>query len=422
MKSLPTILAVSALLPLPAFTQVQATRAFDVYDSVGVNTHWYFGNGYQYQPQFSTLASLMAQNHIMHFRDGVYSVGTNTPQYLTQMYATLAGQGIHADLIVPQSTSVSAADLEAGLKLYPGLESIEPPNEWDISGGWDWVYALLAEEPAIYKAGHDMGVTVLGPALTQTGSYGLLGNLSQDMDLNNLHIYFSGRNPENGGWGGPDWAGNYYGSIPFDLNYAQVDGPGRQSVATETGYVTTQGTPQHGQIPEWVAAIYAPRLVLDFFKMGIKRTYFYELVDDPSYAQPGYGLLRYDLSPKPAFTAISNLLSILEDGNAAFTPATLNYTLSGDTSGVETMLVQKSAGQFWLAVWLDGSIYDVNALRPTPIASRPISLSIQDGKVATYMASFGSDGNTQGSSPNQSNLQLNVSSGLTMIRIASPGQ
>ena len=100
---------------------MQAVRGYDIYDSVGVNTHWYFGGGYQYQPQFSKLVSIMSGAHIRHFRDGVYSTGLNTPAYLTQMYQTLANNGIHADLIVPQSTTMTLSQMDAGLRLYPGI-------------------------------------------------------------------------------------------------------------------------------------------------------------------------------------------------------------------------------------------------------------------------------------------------------------
>jgi len=312
--------------------------------------------------------------------------------------------------------------MDAALRLYPGTESIEPPNEWDINGGSTWTSTLLAEEPTIKGAGLDLGVSVLGPALTQPGSYTKLGNIAQFMDYSNVHIYFGGRNPETGGWGGPDAQGNYYGSIAYNLDLAQIDGAGRPVRATETGYLTTAGIVSSGKVPESVAGTYAPRLLLEFFKHGIKRTYFYELVDDPNTTNSGWGLLRYDLSAKPAFTAISNLLGILQDQPTQFTPGSLQFTLTGNTTGVETLLIQKSNGTFWLAIWLKGCIYDVNALKATPIAPQPVTLSIPGGRVATYIASFASNGQIQGSWPNHSAVQLNVNSNLTMVRISYPGK
>lgn len=415
-----SLCSIATAFTLTAHSQVQAVRGYDLYDSVGINTHWYFGDGYQYKPQFNKLVDMMSGAHIRHFRDGVYSTGTNTPAYLTQMYQTLANRDIHGDLIVPQG-SITSDQMDAGLQLYPGIEAIEAPNEWDINGGSTWVSSLLSEEPTIYGAGQTLGLTTLGPALTQPASYPALGNVSQYSDYNSTHIYFGGRNPETGGWGGPDWLNNYYGSIDYNLDLEQIIGPGHQSIATETGYLTTAGTVHPGQVPEWVAGTYAPRLVLEFFKHGIKRTYFYELVDDPNTTNTGYGLLRYDLSPKPAFTAISNLLTLLRDVNTPFTPGSLQYTLTGNTSGVETMLIQKSNGTFWLAIWLNGCIYDVNALQATPRNPQQVTLTVPDGRLATYIASFASNGHTTGTFPYRSTITLNVSSNLTMVKISNPG-
>lgn len=420
MKSLCAIMLLNACLCLQVDAQVQAARSYDVYDSVGVNTHWYFGGAYQYQPQFSSLVALLNGAHIRHFRDGVYAQGTNTPSYLTQMYSTLAANGIHAELIVPQSTTITAAQLEAGLQLYPGIEAIEPPNEWDINGGSTWTSTLLAEEPAILQAGHALGLTVLGPALTQPGSYSQLGNIAQYMDYNNIHAYFGGRNPENGGWGGPDAEGNYYGSLPWNLDLLQMDAPNVQGYATETGYVTTS-TPTQNEVPETVEGAYAPRAVMEFFKRGIKRTYIYELIDDPSGSgQQGYGLLRTDLSAKPAFTALSNLLKILQDTNTQFAPESLNYSLTGNMSVVETALFEKSNGDFYLAVWLNGSIYDVNNLVATPIAPQPLTLSVPSGLVVADVSSFNPDGTVTASLVGQSTYTVNANSCLTMIHIGLP--
>jgi hypothetical protein len=419
MKNTCVLLAFTAFVTCSLNPQVQASRSYDVYDSVGINTHWYFGSPYQYQSQFPTLLNSMTAAHLRHFRDGVYAQGTNTPSSLTQMYSTLAANDIHGELIVPQSTTISAATLEAGLLLYPGIEAIEPPNEWDINGGSAWASTLLAEEPAILAAGHALGLTVLGPALTQPASYSQLGNITQFLDDNNIHAYFGGRNPETGGWGGPDAEGNYYGSLAWNLDLLQNDAPNVPGWATETGYITT-GTPTQNEIPESVAGTYAPRLVFEFFKHGLKRTYFYELVDDPAgIAEPGYGLLRTDLSATPAYTALSNLLGILKDDAVQFTPESLTYALTGNMTGVETILIEKNAGDFYLAVWLNGSIYDVNALVATPVAPQALTFSLPATSIVSLVYSFNSNGTVTTASPNRSTYTMNANSCVTLLHITS---
>ena len=110
-----------------------------------------------------------------------------------------------------------------------------------------------------------------------------------------------------------------------------MDGPDVPVIINESGYVANQ-TPKHGAISEPIEAVYAPRLLLHAWNEGIARTYLYELMDDPS-STTGYGLLRYDLSPRPAYTAIANLTRLVSDESGSFAPETLNYSLTGDTGG-----------------------------------------------------------------------------------------
>src|SRR5208282_3873884 len=287
-------------------------------------------------------------------------------------YSQLAANGMKAELIVANGQTLS--QLESGLQQYPGLEAIEPPNEWDANGGPNWSSTLLAQLPLIKQAGEDLGLTVLGPSLIQTNDAEKLGDVSQYMNVDNMHSYTGGHNPETTGWSNDDSEGNGYGSLAWNLDMVHIYGPNLPAYATETGYQTTS-TPTQNEVPETVAGTYAPRLLLYSFKSGVPKTYFYELIDDPAGTQPGYGLLRYDLSPKPAFTAISNLLQILKDDNTQFAPGSLDYSLSGEMSGVDSLLLQKSNGDFYLNVWLDGSIYDVNSLKATLLAPQALTLT-----------------------------------------------
>ena len=76
-----------------------------------------------------------------------------------------------------------------------------------------------------------------GPALVYQKSYATLGDVAADMNYNNLHVYFGGRNPGSAGWGSGDAEGHSYGSIAWWLDNAQADAPDVPSVVTETGYL-----------------------------------------------------------------------------------------------------------------------------------------------------------------------------------------
>ena len=178
--------------------------------------------------------------------------------------------------------------------------------------------------------------------------------------------------------------------------------------------VTRPRKVKSGKAPE---AVYAPRLLLHAWNEGITRTYIYELMDDPS-STTGYGLLRYDLSQRPAYIAIANLTKLLADGSGTFAPETLNYSLTGNTTGVETTLLEKQDGSFWLAIWLKGSIYDVNALKPTPIDPQAVQISVSGGKNIRCIWSFDQSGNTSSTSVNSATVNLSVSSTIQLLKIS----
>ena len=105
---------------------------------------------------------------------------------------------------------------------------------------------------------------------------------------------------------------------------------GRKPVwATEAGFQTALRS-RDGQPPvsEQAGAVYLLRTFLEHFISGVRRTYAYELLDES--AEPAlrkseqhFGLLRHDFSPKPAYTALRNLLALMgpDQGRAARAPA-----------------------------------------------------------------------------------------------------
>ena len=195
-------------------------------------------------------------------------------------------------------------------------------------------------------------------------------------DFANLHNYFSGRNPGTAGWGS-----NGYGSITWNLATVRTVCPGKPVITTETGYQTATALPQG--IPEDVAAKYVPRLLLEQWLRGIRRTYLYELIDLPSRrsaADSGFGLLRSDFSSKPAYSALMNLLHwrLLADPGPSFTGEALDFKLTGDLSNVHHALLEKRNGVFYLALWVEQSAYDNVSRQATPVPTH--ALVLQTGK------------------------------------------
>lgn len=417
MKIRSLLLPFAAVLCSALNAQIQANRSYDVYDSVGVNTHWTAGLPFQYLQSFSTLVSKLQQANIHHIRDGQWGSGSNTQPWVTSMWSQLNAAGIKSNLIIVSNNNLSQTvqQLDADLKLYPGLESIEVMNEWDLGGGPDWVNSMLARLPVLHQVGVDLGVPVIGPSLVEGSSFAKLGDISRYITYGNIHDYQGNRNPETPGWGnGYSAEGHEYGSTLWNVDMAHGYAPGLPVIATEMGYQTGGFGPK---MPETVEGTYAPRIILAGFNRGVPRTYIYQLLDDP-FGWSSWGLLHYDLSPKPAFTAISNLLSILKDDDTQFTPESLNYSISGNTTGLETMLVEKSAGDFYLALWLDGSIYDPDKQVPTPIAPQQVTVAIPAGLIISGVSSFNPDGSVTSTASNQSFYTVNANSCVTLLHIS----
>ena len=145
-----------------------------------------------------------------------------------------------------------------------------------------------------------------------------------------------------------------------ELRLAASEAPRKPVVATETGF-RTGGRPLPGNRPvnKGLEAAYVTSLVLEYYRAGIRRSYLYELLDersDPQGTNPEehFGLLNANTRPKPAFTALRNLIKILSVGGPA-SPLTLQpphvtaTTLDG--SPIHTLTMQRGDGSQVLAVW-----------------------------------------------------------------------
>jgi hypothetical protein len=115
-------------------------------------------------------------------------------------------------------------------------------------------------------------------------------------------------------------------------------------VTTETGWVT-QGT---NAITEAQQGKLFLNLYLSAYKRGWKHTFVYMLHDD---AGQGYwGFFHTDYSPKLSGTYLHNMTTILADTGSS-TPGALSYSIPSQPATVHDLLIQKSNGQFELAVW-----------------------------------------------------------------------
>jgi hypothetical protein len=363
------ILGISVVLGRPVRAQ-KAWSADAFVDSVGINVHLnYLDTPYANFPQVLQALQWLGVRHV---RDGLIDT---TWQGYYDRHNQLGRSGIKGIFIT------SPAQTSPLLLSYPGkmsdsFEAYEGPNEYDQNSDPNWADKLTSFVERLDQTVKGNSVTsrfpVIGPSLTRQNSYLKLRGICS-FDFENLHSYFGGRNP-----GTPGWGANGYGSISWNLSNVSTACTGKPVIATETGYQTDLTLNQG--IPEDVAARYVPRVFLEQWLRGIQRTYLYELIDLPPKGSPGdsgFGLLRSDLSFKPAYFALENLLHLLADPGASFTGKQFTFVLTGDLSNVDHALFEKRNGIFYLAIWVEEPSYDPDRKKTMPVLGRKVVLQTE---------------------------------------------
>jgi len=394
----------------------RARSADDFVNSIGINLHLsYFRTAYGTGWTTIIKPKLLALG-VRHVRDAGSVVDDN--HWMDVVYGRmkeLADQGIRFNLIVgPPRGSQDYSTLEHLNRLLeyaqPVVESFEGLNEHDLSRRPDWVSEVRSCQQALYTAlkadPRTAGLPVYGPSIGHPNNAAQVGDLSQWMDYGNIHPYPGGRPP--------------LASLADHEDKLRAVTAGRPLVATETGYHTaTAWTGDHPPITEEAMARYVPRLFLEYFDAGIRRTYLYELVDEGTSLadrEQNFGLLHADGREKPAYTALRNLIALVRDPGPAFTPGQLDYTLSGDTTGVESTLLQKRDGRFYLVLWQDATSYDLAAKVEAQVADRPLTLRLAQAAEVRLFLPLTSPNPTR-DSPGVTSVSLSVPDSPLVVEI-----
>jgi len=367
------VLAVSATEPpaVHAAAASPARPADSFVESIGVNTHTAY-DWTAYGSGFDMVRQRLSELGLRHIREVL--VPERPDQY--QRLNELGAMGIHSTLVLgdPGNGSEGLSELVSTVssQLAGSVDALEGPNEFDSRGGSGWAPKLAAYQQQLHsevKADPALsGLPVVGPSILHRSSQEELGDISGSLDEGNIHPYPFGEPPES--------------NIEAQLARAAANSGGKPVVATESGYNTALNShEEHPPVSEEAMATYMPRLFLSYFERGIARTFSYELVDekpnpDLSEQEEHFGLLNNDFSEKPAFTALRNLIEILEDPGPAFTPSSLPYSTGGDTTDLHQVLLQKRDGSFYLALWRGSSVWDVAQRTPIAAPAEPVELEL----------------------------------------------
>lgn len=342
-----------------------------------------------------------------------------------QLTKALAGAGLKLHFTVkaehegdtpPPAPSIAEveADIDSRINfinsngLAGATESIEPYNEFDNRGyeNWDdllkhqiiYLHSQRSRLPASLKI---TGPALLGfklprnaPLMTRDDNGNLMNTY---FDYGNVHSYYTGKAPESGFRAMlPQAVPSQFNVNPGNITTAEsfetrmkansyYISKNKPVVITETGYTNTKDNFK-GKIDEAGSGTYIPRAFIDTFRIGVQRTYLYELLDEPQTRierERNFGLYRRDGSPKPAATAIKNMNTLLSGGTASFTPAPLSYSATGSLP-ISTFLMQKKPGEYWLALWRPVSVYDLDTDQPISQPSSNTTVTFDSLKQVQY--------------------------------------
>jgi hypothetical protein len=211
----------------------------------------------------------------------------------------------------------------------------------------------------------------VGPSFSTVQAAKLAGSRRSFMDFGNVHPYTGGRSPDPA-------------HLKAELGRARAVSGRKPVWATEAGFHNALRA-RSGQpgVSERVAAVYLLRTFLEHFRSGIARTYAYELLDEkPERAgrdpEQHFGLMRNDFTPKPAYTALRNLLDVVgrDGGTPRLRP--LRLGVSGPAHP-RSLVLQRADGTYVVALWRLASAWNTDRGRPVRVAPRPVTVTLPRG-------------------------------------------
>jgi hypothetical protein len=390
----------------------RARQADSFVESVGVNTHVGYPDTIYGNYPGLTRPSLRYLR-VRHIRDELTYAADD---YMVDRYRDLRNYGIRLTGYAPyevEKLKFAAFGIMITMEEFAQelaeqkdfLMAVEGPNETDLftelffyqgQGFPEGTIAFMQHfYPSIKSVMPNMPVLQTTLAFPGDDSLGetraaMLGDLSPYADFGNSHNYFA------------------FGEIPsariqnehLPLNRSVT--PGKPMMSTEGGYAMGESDGYKGTWNDGLSAPFSEdihgrymlRYLLEQYRLGYRRTFIYELLDaDDSL----WGLFRADGSPRPAAYGIRSLLLLLRDATwnsstklwiaNAFTPDTLDYSLSSLPKSVHSLLFQKSNGRFYLLLWNEVDNWDSDSGAGIYYDPLPATLTVNQSvrRIRTYL-------------------------------------
>ena len=408
---------------------VSAASSYNFVNSIGVNTH--FGFDYSnYHHKWDICRNRLLDLGVKHIRDGNYCSPLAEEHFLEIYDKGRIKLLLNINFEDPKEFMPRVKRLK---KMLSGVEGV---NEGDYTIDQDyqdtrpniWVPQLIAYQKRLWehiKEDQDSDINhllVVGPSFANiSASPAKVGDLLRDyMDYGNIHAYPSAAQDPVANWG-------------WDLNESEIKNRmqilagNKPIITTETGYhnCLTTDIKYHMGVPEDVSAVYSLHVLFEYFIAGIERTYLYEFLDQREAAdgdiQRHFGMIRVDGTPKPAYTALQNLIALLNDDNELYITKPFEYELVCDNLPdkeiLKHQLLQKSDGSWWVAIFRTPTLYD--PLNSCKLECKAVNVKLlldrKTKEIDIYRPNVSQS--IQSSFKNQDEITFDLNEYLVLIRI-----
>lgn len=329
-----------------------------VADALGINVHLEYG-GSVYDTGYATIVRpRLNELGTRHIRSGVGSGAARTTAIAR--YQQLAAQGIK--LLLTNSTYLAdTAYMAAHLDYVEAVENRDEPDVTDNTPTDAWKAGLRSRHIAFWNAVRANSaldsLPVLPSPLNQPANLGWWAANFADLedycdagalqDRANNAAY--GTIPESTGAGqGGGWTGTGYGwsNDEVETQYRAALGSGLPIWSSEMGprYDGPNLSTEHQ-----AAKALARHLLYRILVLGRPRAYVYQLIEDSG--SEDFGLLTRAGTPRQAFHALRNLISLFRDQGPAYQTTALDYALSGTTADMQHHVLQRRDGTWLLVIW-----------------------------------------------------------------------
>ena len=132
-----------------------------------------------------------------------------------------------------------------------------------------------------------------------------------------------------------------------------------------------------------------------------------------------FGLVRNDLTPKPAFRALASLLRELRGKRRSTSGSALPLDVEGAPGDARHLLFLRSDGTYVLALWRAGAAWDPRAGQPLAVSDVPVTLRVGVALESARVVAIDPNGSLQPqpATERNSDVSLRIGSRVTFVEI-----